>query len=495
MKKNILTNILTGFVGQFVVIILGIIIPKLMINAYGSDVNGLVSTVSQIFTYLALLEAGIGQATRNALYKPIACSNKQDINEVLQAAKSYFKRITVYYAIGVIIISAIAPMVIKTNVDKVYVFLIVILEGLSGVISFYYIETPVIMLNADGKGYVNNILNLSNKIIAYVIKIIMSMFGVNIILLQFSYFVITVAKVIFYNAYFKKFYPWVCLRPNKSFSILKDRNSYILTEIAWTIFSSTDMIVISTFISTQLASVYSIYNMIFSNLNILLNSIANSISYILGQSYHEDIKKYEKLHDAFTSMYLGSMTILMSICYMLTIPFVSLYTKGITDINYIYPSLPILFCLVQLLSWSRNVSGNLTGIAGYAKSTSYISLLEAFTNITLSIILINKFGIVGVLLATVVALPLKVLWCIYISDRKVLHRSYKRTCVILGGNYVFFFCIVLISHYFKLEINSYGMFLLWGVILTIVIGGLGAAANIVINRDLLEIIKKYVLKR
>lgn len=495
MKKNIWTNVLTGFGGQFIVILLGLIIPRIMINSYGSDINGLVSTVSQIFTYLALLEAGIGQSTRNALYGPISNNNKEEINNVLQSAKGYFKKITYYYAIGVIVISGITPFLLKTNVDKISIFMIVIFEGMSGVLSFYFIETPVIMLNADGKGYINNILNLSNKIIAYIIKIIMAFLGINIVVLQFSYFLINVIKVIFYKEYLKRRYPWLSLKAKKTYNILKDRNSYVLTEIAWTIFSSTDMIVISIFIGTQLSSVYSIYNMIFSNLNILLNAVANSVSYVLGQSYHENIKKYEKVHDSLTSVYLGTMTILMSISYVLIIPFVKLYTQGVTDINYVYPSLPIMFCLVQILSWSRNVSGNLTGIAGYAKSTSYISLIEAITNVVFSIIFINKYGIVGVLLATVIALPLKVVWCIYISDKKVLHRSFRRTSLILGSNYLFFFVVVIISKIFIMQITSYRMFCMWGIVLTIVIGGAGSIINIIANRDLIFVIKKYILKR
>lgn len=70
-RKKFIRNIGTGFVGQLIIIILGLIVPRIMITSYGSDKNGLLSTISQIFAYMALLEAGIGQAARNALYKPI----------------------------------------------------------------------------------------------------------------------------------------------------------------------------------------------------------------------------------------------------------------------------------------------------------------------------------------------------------------------------------------------------------------------------------------
>lgn len=61
MKNNkLFKNIITGFGGQLIAIALGLMVPRLFITSYGSDVNGLLSTITQIFTYMALLEAGIG---------------------------------------------------------------------------------------------------------------------------------------------------------------------------------------------------------------------------------------------------------------------------------------------------------------------------------------------------------------------------------------------------------------------------------------------------
>ena len=120
--NNLKKNVILSFGGQFVIIVLGIIIPRIMIDNYGSDVNGLLSTVTQIFTYMSLLEAGIGQATRNALYKPIIENDRQGISCVASTSRRYFHKITVLYGAGVVILSAIAPLVLKTKVDYVTVF-------------------------------------------------------------------------------------------------------------------------------------------------------------------------------------------------------------------------------------------------------------------------------------------------------------------------------------------------------------------------------------
>lgn len=353
---------------------------------------------------------------------------------------------------------------------------------------------PSIVIGIDGKSYINNEISLLNKIAGYAVKIVMAYLELNIILLQLAYFFVTIAKVFFYDRYFKKNYSWIEFKKVSGKIKLADRNSYILTEICWTIFSSTDMIVLSVFLSTRMASVYGIYNMIFSNITLLLNSVFQSVNYLLGFSYHESIEKYARVHDAFNSIFIGLMTVLMSVCYVLTIPFVSLYTQGVTDVEYIYPSLPIMFCLIQLISWSRYTSGQLTGIAGYAKQTSYVSLIEAIINISLSIFFVYKLGIVGVTLATVVALPLKVFWCTYIADKRVIKRSYMKSITIIGINFLFFLGVVFAFRINQLVISSYMHFLTYGVLLSIVLGIIGMGLNFLVNRDCWYIIKKYILK-
>jgi len=481
-KKDFVNNIVVSFAGQLIAIILGIIIPRILIVSYGSDTNGLINTIGQIFTYLALLEAGIGQATRNALFKPLTNKDKKAVAAVFCSAQRYFRRITIYYGLAVVFLSVFLPFVIKTEVNPVTIFFVVIFEGMAGVISFYYVETPSILLMADGKGYVNNAIGLVNRILGYVAKIVLAYLGVWIVLLQFAYFLITVAKVIFYLYYIRKNYSWLKeYKTDKNELCLRDRNSYVVTEITWTIFSSTDMIVLSSFLTTRIASVYSVYNMIFSNINLLLNTVYFSINYILGQSYFEDIKKYEKIHDLYNSVFIGMMTILMSIAYVLTIPFITLYTQGVTDTTYIYEKLPLLFCLVQILSWSRYVNGNLIGVAGRINKAVKINVLEAVINIVFSILFVSKYGIEGVLFATVIALPLKVIYCGYIAEKVVLKRKPYRFCLVLGLNYLFFALVVYMSQKICIVIDNYMDFIKYGVIITILMLFAGAIVNIVAN--------------
>ena len=130
-----------------------------------------------------------------------------------------------------------------------------------------------------------------------------------------------------------------------------------------------------------------------------------------------------------------------------------------------------------------------------AKQTSYVSLVEALLNLSLSIFFVHKFGIVGVTLATVIALPVKVIWCTYVADEKVMKRSYWKSISIIGVNFLFFFGVVFLSKFYQPTINSYGQLFIWGLIWTFLFGIVGMGLNFLVNSDCWQVIRRYILKR
>ena len=70
-QRNSLRNLWWGLLGNVITSLVAIVIPRLFIVNYGSEVNGLLTSIRQIYVYLALLEAGVGDASVIALYGPI----------------------------------------------------------------------------------------------------------------------------------------------------------------------------------------------------------------------------------------------------------------------------------------------------------------------------------------------------------------------------------------------------------------------------------------
>lgn len=483
IKSNRLKNIFFTTLSQLIVLSMAFIIPRFILVSYGSDTNGLISTIGQIMTYLSLLEAGIGQATKNELYNYIHGSvyDKENISLIMSISRYTYRKITKIYALLVIVLAVVFPFIIKTSVDYLTVFLVVLIEGFSGVITFYFVQHHADILTADGKQYINSNIDLIYKVSIYLLKLVIAFLGINIIYMEIGFFTATIMKIIIYRLYMASKYGWINYTENTGICKLNDRDSYIVTEIAWTVFSSTDMIIISIFCSTKSSSVYSIYYMIFITLNRFIEAIYQSVKYNLGQSYHNDIEEYKRTHDAFNSIFVGFISALMSTAYYLCIPFVMIYTHGIQDINYIDYTLPMGFCLIQIFSWCRMISGNLSGIAGYAKQVSKVSLIEAIINITLSLALVKTFGITGVLYATVIALILKILYCNWLADKIIMKRSINNTFIILITNIALFLLIAATKEYISIQIISIKEFIIYGILLTTVFIGLFTITNLIIT--------------
>lgn len=494
MKKQKLKNIIISFGSQFIILLLGFLVPRIILKNYNSDINGLINTITQIFTYVALLEAGIAQSTTNMLYKYIQKKkiDKDNVSKILSASHYSFKKTSVYYATVVIILSLSLPFFLKTKLNFLTISLYILFEGIASLISFYYVQKWNCLLQVDGKNYIIQITELITKVLCYLSKIILSMYCVNIVFIQVLFILISILKVLIYKIYISKKYNWIIISKKYKNLKLVDRKSYIISELAWTVFSSTDLIVLSIFCSTKFSSVYSIYNMVFLALSLLLNSVFNSMKYLLGQSYFEDKSNYHIKHDFFNSIFVGTMTALLCISYYLIIPFIKLYTNGITDANYINYVYPVFFCLIQMISWSRYVSGNLTAIAGYAKYTGYISIIETLINLILSIILVRKYDILGVLFATVIALPLKVIITNWISDVIIIKRKIWKTVSILGCNYVIFFLTIIISFFVELNINNFIDFIIYGTLLTLIYFPVVILVNGIVNKNLYYIIKNII---
>ena len=435
MKKSVY-NIIFGIGGQLIILLMGLVVPRFVLRTYGDEANGLISAIGQMFTYLALIEAGVGQSSLQALYGPVVSADHQRINGILSAAQQMFRKLTSIYLCVVVLIAALYPFMIEiqdTATIQIFgstylaVFLIIVLQGFSNAISFYFVSTLRLILIADGRNYV--IVNITTLIrtATSVSRIILINMGVNIALLQLVYVVINIAEVLIYIFVLKTRYPWLSLTEEGDQSALAQRKSFIVHETANIVFNSTDVLVLSVLCSLKDASVYAVYNLVFASLSTLINQIHSGCYYILGQTYSQNKLKYEKVHDLYDTYYIAFVFSLLSTAYFLILPFVSLYTSDVTHYDYVDAKLPILFCTIQLLSCCRITSSNLIKLAGHAKQTVSRAILEAVINLSVSVLLAKYIGIYGVLLGTVAALLYRTNDMILYANHKILKRSSWKT--------------------------------------------------------------------
>ena len=128
-QENSLKNLFYGL-GSFVITtLISIIIPRLFLVSYGSEVNGLISSIKQIFAYFALLEAGVGGATLQALYGPMARNDHEEISAILSATNHFYRKTGFWYAVGVAVLAILYPICVKTDIPYYVIVGVILFQG------------------------------------------------------------------------------------------------------------------------------------------------------------------------------------------------------------------------------------------------------------------------------------------------------------------------------------------------------------------------------
>lgn len=491
-SKRGLYNITLGILSQVIIIIIGLIIPRLFIVNLGSEANGLMSSISQIFIYVGLLEAGIGSVSIQALYKPIAKSDNEGVNKILSATAKYYRKAGIYYLICIGVLGVIYPFIIENSFSKFDIFLVIVFTGLSGAINFLFQGKYKIFLMAEGKNYIITNITTVLSVISSLIKVVLILQGFNIIVIQFCYFMVNLLQMIFFEVYIRKNYKWLDTNVSPDYKAISQKNSAFIHQISAMIFANTDIIVITLFCGLKVASVYSMYNLIVTYVSSILGNINSGIVFILGQKYHENKEEYLKLNDVYDTYYMAIAFAIYTITYILFLPFMRLYTKNIIDINYIDNLLPVLFIFIQLLNCGRMAANNSINVAGHFKKTQNRSIIEATINIVVSLVCVKMLGVYGVLMGTILALLYRVNDIILYSCKYILLRSPIKTYIRWIVNLVTMLIIVEIVNQFNIKIDSYIKLIVIGFILSVTIIPIYIYISSVLNIECFKYVKNII---
>lgn len=489
-------NVAISFAYQIIAIALGLIIPRITMTGYGSETNGLLSSALQFVGYLSLFEAGIQAVATKSLYKTVGNNDNAGTNSILAAVNTNYKKIGVYYLVGLIILSAIYPVFIgEENLSYFTVFFVVFFSGLSNVILFFFQGKYRILLQVEGENYFIGLMNIITNIANHGIKIILLYLKVNIAVVVFGSFIASMIPATIIMVYIKKRYKWIDLNVKPNFGALEQSRDAIVHQISWIIFSSTDTFILTIFCDLKVVSVYVIYKMINDYIFTFSKIPFESMSFRLGQLYNNDIERFKKYINC-VELYTSNISfILFTVTLCLTNSFVGLYTKGVNDIKYVDSKLAILFVTVQLLNYMRTPMLNTISYAGHFKQTLIPTIIETVINVVVSIIGVIFLGIYGVLLGTVASLLYRTIDVIIYSNRKLLDRSPKRTFTYYFVDGVLLTVIYLIFINLDIVIDNYFKFIIAGVVLTILVAIVFLSSTIIFFKDEFNFLKNNILRR
>ena len=437
-------NVVSGIVYQVVLIALSFLLPRLYLENFGSEVNGVLSTIKQIFLYMFLLESGVGLATTQALYKPVAEKNYDKVSSIISATNSYYSRIGIIYAAIVLVIALVYGYVIPTGMDSSVVFGIVILTALPALFSYFVQSKYRILLEVDGRKYVINNSETVLQLLSNVGKILVLLLTDSLLLIQFVYCVLCLLQLGYIYVHAKRRYKWLNVKAKPDFAAISQRKSVLVHQISGVVFNNTDILLLSFLCDFKIVSVYTIYNIFFSQIQTFITSVTSGFSFALGQMFHTDREKFLKVYNIYETFYIMTTFIIYTLMAIFLLPLIQIYTSGINDANYTNVYLVFLFVIMNLLSNGKLPSNHVLEFSGKFEETRSHAIIEMVINITVSIIAILKWGICGAIFGTIVALLYRGTMMIYYSNKKVLNRSIFNTYKIwLVNGAVFAFLMVL----------------------------------------------------
>lgn len=453
---------------QLITVISGLILPRLIVSTFGSDVNGLVSSITQFLSFISLLEGGLGAVVLAELYEPIKNHDEIKIRSILNECQSFFSKLAIVFGIYSIILAFIYPLIIHVEFSYIYTSSMVIILSITTLIRYLFSITNKLFLQADQKLYLVNIVScittVSNLIIVFIILKVFP--EIHVIKLVAD--ILFIIQPIAYNRFIDKKYHVHFQLSKSSNTVLKNRWSGFAQNLAHFINMNTDVTVISIILSLAEVSVYSIYMLAVNALRNIISIMSNSYQSTLGKYYAE--KNIDKLNNAFLKFERINFAISLvafNTCLLLINPFVSLYTDGVKDANYYQPMFAFIIVVANLVYCIREPYRYIILAAGKFKETNNGAIIEAVLNILISVVLVYNFGLVGIAVGTLVAIFYRLVYFIVFLRRNIINYSVRDH---ISMYLVFLLVLIANSYlYFSIDfaISSPILFVGYGVIVVL----------------------------
>lgn len=426
-------NVLTTLMKQVVATACGILLPRVLIGAFGSVIYGATTSIAQFLSYISLLEGGIGRVARGALYEPLAKGDKIQISRIHRAIRGFFLKIAGVFLIYTLIIAFFYHDIADVTVfDRPFTFGLVIAISLSTMANYLGGISDLTLMNADQKQYLTNTVMTITNILNMLLVVLLVWSGANILVVKLATALVFVTRRLFYTGYVKRHYRLPKVQADGY--QLEQRWTGMGQHIAFFIHTNTDIILLTIFADLKLVAVYSVYYLVVRSIWDISSSFSGGMEAAMGELIAK--KQQEALHSAYRkySMMLTLVALVLFGCTgVLIVPFVRLYMAGITDANYIQPLFALLLLLAEAINCLVLPYTTLPISANQLKQSRWGSYGEAILNVGLSLILIRWNPLLGVAIGTLTATVYKAVFYMNYTAKHILQCSLWRVMGRVAG--------------------------------------------------------------
>lgn len=489
-EKKLKYNTISALINQIVTIIFGFVLPRLFIQYYGSTIYGLTSSITQFLSVITLMELGIGAVVQSALYEPLAKKDNYGISEIVVSAEHFFRKIAFVFFIYTIALIFIYPSFIQGEEGIFFEASLIAIIAISSFAEYFFGMTYKLLLMADQKAFITLSTQSIVVVLNFIICIILMKLGTSIHIVKLSTVLVMLLKPVVQSIYVHRNYDL-----NKKIKLksepIKQKWNGVAQHMAYYVTNNTDTIVLSIFSTLENVSVYAVYNMIANGIRQLILTLSTGTQAMFGNMLAN--REYDELNKRFKKFEWSMHTIVVfmfSCVGVLIVPFISVYTKGITDADYYQPLFAILLTIAQGIYCIRLPYNTMVLAAGHYQQTQTSAIIEMLLNVIISIFLVFNFGLVGVAIGTLVALSYRTIYLAWYLSNNILKYKFSHFLRCISIDFLTVLIIVVLTYPLRLRDLSYGSWVILALKSTSIILAVVMLINFIFNRKyIFELLK------
>ena len=424
--KKLAWNTITSLLFQVTSLVCGFILPQLILHRYGSEVNGLVNSITQFLQVIALLELGVGAVIQSALYKPLAKKDNIQISKIIVSGSKFFRRIAQILFFYVLVLIIIYPNISNQKFEHLYTATLIFAMSISSFAQYYFGVIDRLLLTADQRGYVQYIAQSVTLVVNTVACAILIHFGYSIHVVKLVASIIFLIRPLVLRIYVNRHYE---MDRNITYDEepIQQKWNGIAQHVAAFILDGTDNIVLTVFSTLTNVSIYSVYHLIIYGVKNLFLSLMNGIQSLIGEMLaKQEMEALNKFFSKVEWLVHTGVTFIFGCTAMLIVPFVQVYTDGVRDANYNVPVFAVLLTLANAMHCLRLPYNILILAGGHYKQTQSNYIIAAVMNLVISIVMVMHWGLIGVAIGTLVAMGYQTVWMAYYDSKNLINWPFKK---------------------------------------------------------------------
>lgn len=423
--KRLAINTVSSLIYQVAVLVCGLILPRVTLKAFGTEVNGLVNSIGQFLAVISFLELGVGAVIQSALYKPLAEKDNDGISKIIVSGGKFFRRIA-YILLGYIVVLIIVyPFINKSNFDFGYTALLILSISISSFAQYYFGVVDRLLLAADQKGYIQYNAQTLTIVLNTVACVGLIFIGGSIQLVKLTTSLIFLLRPIFLRNYVNRHYS-INRKIKYEEEPIKQKWNGMAQHVSAVVLDGTDTIVLTLFSTLENVSIYSVYHMVVYNVKNLFLSLTNGIKSLMGELWVKGEIGHVKIFFRKVEWLLHTGCIyIFGCCALLILPFIQVYTNGITDANYQQPLFAILITAANAAHCLRLPYNVMILAAGDFKNTQRSYIIAATINIIVSVVFVFFLGLIGVAIGTLAAMIYQTVWMAIYNSKHLVKGEIK----------------------------------------------------------------------